>query len=79
MSIVSNVVFRIYVLTMERLRLECVKGYKIMLSKDTKDREPSIELLRIIAMLFIICSHYACHGQTVAQAIMNSDFVRGVY
>lgn len=47
--------------------------------KNTKYREPSIELLRIIAMLFIICSHYACHGQTDAQTIMSSDFVGGGY
>lgn len=42
-----------------------------------KYRDPSIELLRIIAMFFIMCSHYACHGQTDTQAIMSTDFVGG--
>lgn len=42
-----------------------------------KARNPSIELLRIIAMVCIIASHYACHGQQIAQEILATDFVGG--
>lgn len=43
-----------------------------------KVRNPSIELLRIVAMLCIIASHYACHGQQSAREILATDFVGGV-
>lgn len=42
-----------------------------------KQRDSKVEILRIIAMIFIVCSHYAAHGCTHALDIISTDFWGG--